>query len=185
MALPDSALVALVRAGDAGAYEALVRRHYRAAFAVAMAVARTTMDAEDICQDALLIALERIDACRQPDRFAAWLMQIVRNRAHNVREAASVRATEPLESDTAAASGSAQRDAERSELRTRLERALEGLNERQREVVLLHDLEGWDHRAIARMLSISDVASRQHLFVARRILRERLGPTVLEEYIRD
>jgi RNA polymerase sigma-70 factor (ECF subfamily) len=73
-------------------------------------------------------------------------------------------------------------DVERAALRSRLESALQGITEIQREVVLLHDLHGWKHREIADALDISEGMSRQHLMAARRALRERLGVQVLEEY---
>lgn len=56
-----------------------------------------------------------------------------------------------------------------------LSEALAGLNETQRAVVLLHDLEGYTHPEIADALELSVVNSRQYLFVARRRLREHLG----------
>ena len=79
----DAVLVARARRGEPAAFEALVRRHYRAAFAVALAVLGNRMDAEDVCQDAFVVAAERLDECRQPEKFAAWLLQVVRNRARN------------------------------------------------------------------------------------------------------
>ena len=60
-------------------------------------------------------------------------------------------------------------------LRRKLVAALEQLTPVQREVVLLHDLESWTHAEIARALEISEVMSRQHLFVARKAMREWLG----------
>jgi RNA polymerase sigma factor (sigma-70 family) len=53
--------------------------------------------------------------------------------------------------------------------------ALAALEPRQREVVLLHDLENWTHPEIAAALGISEVWSRQHLFRARQLLRAKLG----------
>ena len=58
--------------------------------------------------------------------------------------------------------------------------ALARLNQVQREVVLLHDLESWTHAEIAGALNISEVSSRQHLFQARRQLRELLVEVVHE-----
>jgi RNA polymerase sigma factor (sigma-70 family) len=60
--------------------------------------------------------------------------------------------------------------------------ALARLTPTQREVVLLKDLEGWDHRAIASALGVSEGMSRQHLFVARGALREVLGAKTLEDH---
>lgn len=172
--VPDAELVARTRAGDAGAFDTLVRRHYRAAFAVALAAAGTAMDAEDACQDGFIKALERIDECRDPARFAGWLLQIVRNRAHNVREYQRRRDGPPLQVVDPPDRADTARAVERRELRAQLETALATLPPAQREVVLLHDLEGWKHREIAVALGTSEGMSRQHLFAARKALRERL-----------
>jgi RNA polymerase sigma-70 factor (ECF subfamily) len=173
--MTDAALVAQARRGNAAAFETLVRRHYRSAYSIALAIVRNGMDAEDVCQDALVRALERLDDCRQPEKFAAWLSQIVRNHARNFRQYRRVRQTKPLELVNATSSADPNRDVERGELRARLEAALGELSETQRQVVLLHDLEGYKHREIAEVLGLSEVASRQHLFTARGKLRELLG----------
>ncbi len=167
--------MAAVRRGDAGAADTLVRRYYPAAYLVSYAVLGNAMDAEDACQDALVRALERIDDCRDPRRFVGWLLQIVRNRARNARDYRRVRRGPSLDDVAHPAVGDATGEAERHELGDRLARALEGLSPEQRQVVLLKDLEGWDHRAIAQALGISEGMSRQHAFTARRALRARLG----------
>jgi RNA polymerase sigma-70 factor, ECF subfamily len=171
----DSRLVARALAGEAWGFEELVRRHLRAAHTVALGVLGNPADAEDVCQDAFLTALERLEECRDPKRFAGWLMRIVRNRALNFRESRSLREGVPLERASEAAGGDdPEREAGRSELRERLLAALAGLPETQREVVLLHDLEGWQHREIAELLGTSEGAVRVRLHEARRRLRTDL-----------
>lgn len=182
---PDATYVERARRGDASAFEALVRRYYRAAYAVALALLSNSMDAEDVCQDAFLKALERLDDCREPDKFASWLLRIVRNRAHNFRAYRRVRATESLELAGAAGREDSARDAERDDLRERLEDALGQLSEIQRQVVLLHDLEGLKHREIAGHLAISEGMSRQHMLNARRTLRKILGAQALGEHLHE
>jgi RNA polymerase sigma-70 factor (ECF subfamily) len=180
--LTDAQLVERARRGDAEAFEALVRRHYRAAYAVALGVLGSAMDAEDVCQEALVRAIERIDEIRQPERFLSWLLQIVRNRARNYHSYRKVRSAAPLEAVTTAGDDDTARRAEQAELRERLESALAELSETQREIVLLHDMEGWKHPEIARALDVSEGMSRQHLMVARRALRARLGVEFLKEH---
>ncbi len=158
--------------GDVRAFEALARAFLRPAYAVALAVVGRPADAEDVAQEALATALERIDTCRHPERFGPWLLQSVRNRARNWvahRRLADV----PERSDVVEAGQPG--DADRGALRRQLADALAAVTSVQREVVLLHDLEGWTHAEIAAALDISEVSSRQHLFVARRALRSRLG----------
>lgn len=183
--LSDASLVERTRKGDERAFELLVRRHFRAAFGVAYSRLGNAMDAEDVCQDAFIKALERLDDCREPARFVGWLLQIVRNTAHNVASRSRLRNAEELHENVASAptDADAVRTLERAELGGSLERALQQLTVAQREVVLLHDLEGWEHRRIAETVGCSEVMSRQHLFQARRRLREILGADALSEHL--
>ena len=180
--LSDAALVERARRGDAAAFESLVRRHYRTAYAAAFGVLSNRMDAEDACQDAFVRALEKLDELRQPERFAAWLVRIARNRAHNLRSYRRVRAAQPLDTVSVPGLANPHGDMARGELRGRLEAALALLSDTEREVVLLHDLYGWKHREIADAIEVSEGMSRQHLMTARRRLREQLGGATLEEY---
>jgi RNA polymerase sigma-70 factor (ECF subfamily) len=179
----DARLVERARCGDAEAFDRLVRRHLRAAYLVALAVVGEPADADDICQDAFITALERLEDCRHPDRFSAWLLRIVRNRAHSHRRYEGVRRALPLEEANAHAGVATDphRDAARSELRGRLRAGLESLTEIQRQVLLLHDLEGWRHREIGDLLELPEGTVRSHLFQARRRMRERLGYALCEE----
>lgn len=171
-------LVRRARDGDGEAFAGLVRRYLRAARAVALAELGEPSDAEDACQDAFLTALERLEECRRPERFGGWLMQIVRNRARNLRRSRNVRATVSLDE---IASGAPGPSAERVELRDRLERALAELPAVQREIVLLHDLEGLRHAEIADALGMTEGASRVSLHRARATLRAALAPIRPEE----
>ena len=182
MSIPDARLVHLSRSGDAAAFEALVRRHLRAAHAIALAITGEPADVEDVCQDAFITALERLDDCREPERFAAWLLKIVRNRARNYMRDRAARRAALLGVPPPATGAEPAHDAERSDLRDRLTAALSTLPEIQREVVLLHDLEGWRHREVAAALGISEGMSRQHLFNARRALRRLVGTDVYQGY---
>jgi len=169
---PDHRLVEAARRGDGAALEQLVRRYLCPAYAVALAVLRHPADAEDVANETIMSLLGRLDQCRDPARFAAWLLQSVRNRA--LRHAVQRRARTSL-LDWSESGEPGQVDAPAFEVRRRLLGALEHLSPVQREVVLLHDLQGWTHAEIGAGLEISEVMSRQHLFVARRLLRERLG----------
>jgi RNA polymerase sigma-70 factor, ECF subfamily len=179
----DALLIERVRRGDGDAFDTLMRRHMRAAYAVALAQTGERADAEDVCQDAFVTALERLDKVRRPEAFVGWLLQIVRNRAHNLRRRERVRRALPL--DAAGEAPSRGRgpagQAEDAELRERLAEALKHLSPTQREVVLLYDVQGWTHREIADAVGTSEGAARVHLHHARRALRALLGPTYREE----
>jgi RNA polymerase sigma-70 factor (ECF subfamily) len=178
----DGELIARVREGDPGAFEALVRRHIQAALDVAGSILRGAEDAEDACQEAFILALRRIDQCRNPDSFRAWLLMIVRNRALGILNARTRRnelamAHEDLHPPTPP---DPLVDAWRSEIRRDVREAMRTLTRLQRSVLVLHDVEGWNHPEIGQRLGISAGSSRVHLHVARRTMRKRLGPRYAE-----
>ncbi|HSA56287.1 MAG TPA: RNA polymerase sigma factor [Gemmatimonadaceae bacterium] len=176
MSQSDEELVALILRNDTAAFEVLMRRYFRMAFLVAFAQVGDRHDAEDVCQDAFVRCWERMRECRDARRVSHWIMTIVRNIAHNRRDYLDLRATEPLEAGTTvAAAGRADRDATLKELRARLTAALFALPAIQREVVLLHDYEGWKHAEVAERLGLSEVMSRRHLSDARKRLRGLLS----------
>jgi RNA polymerase sigma-70 factor (ECF subfamily) len=170
----DAQLVARVRRGERAAAEALAQRWLRACRAVALAVTRDEADADDVCQDAFVRAIERIDDCRDPARFGPWLLQIARNRAHDQLRARArpVLSLEGME--IVSTEASPQRQAERGDARGRLLAAMGELTEERREVLLLHDLEGWTHREIAERMGLPPGTVRSHLHHARRKMRTLL-----------
>jgi RNA polymerase sigma-70 factor, ECF subfamily len=177
----DAQLVARVRRGDRQAAGALAERYLRASRAVALAVTGDEADADDVCQDAFVAAIERIDGCRQPDRFGAWLMQIVRNRARDHLRARS-RTVIPIDGMALEAPGeSPEARAVRGDAGARLVEAMKELPEERREVLLLHDLEGWTHREIAERLGLPPGTVRSHLHHARRRIRGLLPELEDEE----
>jgi RNA polymerase sigma-70 factor (ECF subfamily) len=182
MADDTAHLVERALRGDEDATERLVRAHLGAAYAVALGVTGDPQDAEDVVQDAFANVLGRLRECRDPATFSGWLIQIVRNTARNRVRYRRVREAAPLEGAVSARStDDPGRDAERSELRGRLTAALTTLSDTQRQVVLLHDLEGWKHREIGESLGMPDGTVRYHLFQARRALRKVLGQLVRDD----
>lgn len=171
--LEPAEVVRRAQGGDREAVETLVRRFLRPAYLVALSVVRVPVEAEDVAQEAMAMAIQQIETCREPSRFAGWLLTNVRNRALNALASTQVRqrhADAVMRADEGA-----EGDAERVGLRVQLLAALEVLTPRQREVVLLHDLEAWTHPEIAEAVGVSEVSSRQILSGARRLLRERLS----------
>ena len=173
--IQDAELVRRSRQGDGGAFGVLVDRYARAAYSVALSVTGRHEDAEDAAQESFLVALQRLEECRNPEKFGAWLLTIVRNRSRNLVRREVLRDTDPIPVTAGSRGPTPERDAEQSELRALLEGALAELPAVQREIVLLHDLEGWKHREIAERLDLPPGTVRSHLHFARKALRETLG----------
>ena len=172
----DAVLVEKARQGDSRAFGILVDRYVDVAYTIALSLLSSPADAQDTCQDAFITALERLDQCRDPSRFRAWLLQIVRNRAHNIRRFRGVRSEVDLDTITPLRSDSNPAlETERAELRDQILAALPKLTELQRQVLMLFDLEGWTHHDISEDLGISEGASRAALFKGRTALRRLLA----------
>ncbi len=142
-------------------------------------------DAEDVVQDGFIRALERLEDCREPERFRAWLLTIIRNHAHNVRKRERLRRGEPLDGMFKSDLPSPILETERSEAGERIAAAMEELTELQRQVVQLHDFEGLKHAEIGAKLGISSGASRFNLHAARKKLRGLLSDLDPVEERRD
>ncbi len=173
MRIPDEerALVAAAQAGDQGAFAGLVRLHQRRAYLVARAIVTVHEDAEDALQDGFVRAFQALDRFDPTQTFSAWLNRIVANAALDLMRRRKVRSAEEL-SD---ALGSPFKDpAESAELRERLTKALAKLPERARSVIVLHDVEGYTHVEIGKMLGIPGGTARSDLHHARQRLRELL-----------
>jgi RNA polymerase sigma-70 factor, ECF subfamily len=171
----DAALVARAQDGDGRAFESLVKRHIRAAHAVALAVLSESAEADDAVQDAFLSAMQHLDSCWPAEKFRAWLLTIVRNRAYDLKRRGRVRSVELLEEGTAETREPSPLEVvERAELNVRLTAAIDTLTDTQREVLMMHDVEGWKHADIARLLGLAESTVRVHLLHARRRLRALL-----------
>ena len=174
----DEELVHRTLAGEQNAFADLVRRYRRAALTRALAILGDPAEADDIAQEAFVHAYEQLATCRQPSRFAAWLLTIVHRQSLNRLRTIRRRRLVPLD-DTIPADqvDGALRDLERADLRTRLVAALARLAPIQREIVLLADVEHWPHDRIAEATGVSVLMSRRHLSDARRRLRALLSPS--------
>jgi RNA polymerase sigma-70 factor (ECF subfamily) len=171
-ALEERALVLAAQQGDSAAFAGLVRRHQRRAYAVARAIVLSHDDAEDAVQEGFLHAFRALERFRPEQAFGAWLHRIVANAALDIARRRKVRDADELPETLS----SPHRDpAEADELRRRLAQALETLGERQRSVIVLHDVEGYKHAEIGALLGIPEGTARSDLHHARAHLRRQLG----------
>jgi len=165
-------LVLLAQRGDREAFAMLVRMHERRAYAVARAITPTHEDAEDAVQDGFLHAYRALDRFRPEQAFGAWLHRIVANAALDIGRRRKVRDADTL---SEAVSLPFRDPAEDDELRRRLLAGLAAISERQRAVIVLHDVEGFTHGEIGGMLGIPEGTARSDLHHARAALRRLLG----------
>lgn len=170
--LRERQLIAAAQRGDDDAFGTLVRLHQRRAYAVARAIVGTHEDAEDVVQEGFLHAHRALARFGPDQSYGAWLHRIIANAALDLLRRRKVRDAEQL-SDSMALPF---RDpGEADELRRRLQEGLALLTERQRAVIVLHDVEGFKHGEIGAMLSVPEGTARSDLHHARALLRRALA----------
>jgi RNA polymerase sigma-70 factor (ECF subfamily) len=168
-AASDEQLVDLVRAGDNRAFDAIHERYAKRLVGYArQMLGGAHHDAEEVVQDAFVRALSALRADEREMALKPWLYTIVRNRALDVLRR-PVRTTDlelhaPMLSDAGA--DPHDRFTQAEELRD-LVVELKRLPERQRTALVLHELGGVSHEAIARRLDVSAGGSKALVCRAR------------------
>jgi RNA polymerase sigma-70 factor (ECF subfamily) len=170
--LAERSLVLAAQDGSDTAFAGLVHRHQRRAYAVARSIVLTHDDAEDAVQEGFLHAWRALARFRPEQAFGAWLHRIVANAALDIARRKKVRDADELQESV---SSPFHDPAVRAELRGRLGLALSQLPERQRSVLVLHDVEGYKHSEIGQTLGIPEGTARSDLHHARAALRRLLG----------
>lgn len=157
-------------------FEALVLPHLDAAFNLARWLLRSSADAEDVAQEALLRSYRFFHGFHGTDA-RAWLLQVVRNTCYtwlekNRRVKDMTEFDEQLHGLPGSTPETLAIDADN---RARLTHALESLPERYREVIVLRELEGCSYKEIATITSIPIGTVMSTLSRARRQLQLALG----------
>jgi RNA polymerase sigma-70 factor (ECF subfamily) len=176
----DAALVRRVREGDTAAFDEIVKAYMRPVFQVAYRVVGHREDAEDLAQDCFLAAFQYLDSYDVDRPFGPWITRIVLNRGANLRRSRARRATEP-ETDAVSPAPSALDEATRAEARAKLEEVMATLNERQRMIVTMFDVDGMTSTEIGERLELAPGTVRWHLHEARRVLRAALARFIEDE----
>lgn len=183
---PDLELVDRWRAGDAGAFETLVRRHQRRIFGLLVRMLGSREEAEDAAQDTFLNLHRHGHRFRREARFSTFLYRVAMNAALNRRRSLGRRRSHMEALAREQAGGSAVPDQPRGpedatlggELRDRVQRELQTLPESLRAPLVLFDIEGLSYGEIAEVLQVAEGTVKSRIHRARKALRERLGDLV-------
>jgi RNA polymerase sigma factor (sigma-70 family) len=171
----DLALASACQSGDLRAYERLYALHG----ARMKNLARNLLgpsDAEDAVQETFLKLQRSIASFRGQSSFATWTYRILINTCHDARRSRT-RKKEVSREDTEESPRPEPRSpGAHPSLRLALERALATLTRHQRDVFLLYEVEGFRHSEIAAILAITETASKNTLFQAKKNLRLMLEP---------
>jgi RNA polymerase sigma-70 factor, ECF subfamily len=172
----DAALAAACRSGDLRAYERLYAMHGARMKNLARNVLGNPIDAEDAVQDTFLKVQRSIASFRGQSSFVTWTYRILINTCYDARRS-RLRKKEVANDDSVETPRPEPRaPGAHPTLRMALERALEKLTRHQRDVFLLYEVEGFRHAEIAGMLEMTETASKNTLFQAKKNLRQMLEP---------
>ena len=204
----DRDVVAALRDGDEGVFRQLFERHYPMMKRVARGYVASDAVADEVVQETWLAVVTGIDRFAERSALGTWIFSILINQAksHGIRERRSL----PL-SSTSAAAGDPVVDPDRFqgdedawpghwatpprpwqqperrllslEARDRLKSALAELPTRQRLVVGLRDVEGFDSQEVCRLLDLSEENQRVLLHRGRSRLRAQVEAYVESERV--
>jgi RNA polymerase sigma-70 factor, ECF subfamily len=174
----DLALAAACQSGDLRAYERLYALHGARMKNLARNILGSSTDAEDAVQETFLKVQRSAASFRGQSSFVTWTFRILVNTCYDARRS-RLRKKEVVvddEREDAAPRPEPRAPSAHPSLRLALERALAKLTRHQRDVFLLYEVEGFRHAEISEMLEISEAASKNTLFQAKKNLRQMLEP---------
>jgi RNA polymerase sigma-70 factor (ECF subfamily) len=171
--MSETEFIRRARQGDGDAIRELYRRYAPRVYAVVRRLAGDDSLAEDWAQEAWVRAIRALPTFRGEARFSTWLHRIAVNSAlHGRRWRERRTKNETTLPVTLPERGSG----DDTELRVSLERALAALPHGMRQVLVLHDVEGYTHEEIGAFLGVTPGTSKSQLFKARARMRTTLRP---------
>ena len=141
-------------------------------------MAGSTHDAEDLLQDVFLHAHRKLGSFRGDSSLGTWLYRLAVNHCLDVlrgRQAKMTRVTDSLDDEGAAEPAAAVPRVPTGISRIDLERAIARLPEGCRAAFVLHDVEGFEHNEVAKLLGVSEGTSKSQVHKARMKLRAMLS----------
>lgn len=172
----EHADVALAAAGDRRAFERLYRAHVDRIFTVCARMTGDRMYAEELAQDVFVRAWDKLGQFRGEAAFGTWLHRLAVNVVLNERKAARRRRDrfEDVEDLDSVGKHDSRAD-EDAGVAVDLEAAIALLPPGARRVFVLHDVEGYTHEEIARMMGVTSGGTKAQLHRARMLLRDALS----------
>lgn len=173
----DLELARRCRQGDAAAFEELYRAHAGRLYGLVLRMAGSN-EAEDLLQDVFLHAYRKLGAFRGESSLGTWLHRLAVNLCLDRlrgRQAKMWRSTNSLDAEEAAEPVAAMPVVPTAISRVDLDRAIARLPDGYRMAFVLHDVEGFDHHDVARMMGVTEGTSKSQVHKARMKLRAMLG----------
>jgi RNA polymerase sigma-70 factor (ECF subfamily) len=180
--LPGAETIRLAQQGNAAAFECIYRLHSRRAYNLCLRMVGNSTEAEDLTQDIFLQVFRKIDTFRWEAAFSTWLHRLainivlMRMRKKTLAQASLEESIEPNEEFGKPPKCVGGHDPRLTGLvdRVNIDRALRQLRPYYRLIIVLHDIQGYEHNEIAAILGCSVSNSKSRLHRARIRLRQWL-----------
>lgn len=179
-AASDAELIARAQRGDEEAFAALFEGHKRRVYSLCLRMTGDTAEAEDLAQEAFLQLFRKVATFRGESAFSTWLHRLVVNvvlmhlRKKGLQQVSLDEPDSSQDEPVKREYGDDDKRLLHSIDRITLSRAIDGLPPGYRAVLVLHDVEGYEHNEIAQILNCSVGNSKSQLHKARLKLREIL-----------
>ena len=174
----DYELAQRAAAGDMQAFEELFRLHRRLVYGLSLRMTQDVSEAEDITQEVFVLLLRKVGGYRGEANFTTWLHRLTVNQVLMRFRRTKARREDALEDEEGQPSHEFLSAAppRSSQLidRITLEGAIAQLPPGYRAAFILHDVEGYDHEEVARLLGCAVGTSKSQLHKARTKLRKIL-----------
>jgi RNA polymerase sigma-70 factor (ECF subfamily) len=173
----DAGVSAALAGEEMSGFEELYRKHYRRVYSICLRMTGNVAEAEDLTQEVFIQLHRKLDSFRGESAFTTWLHRLTVNQVLMHFRKRSVRSE--LTTDDGEMPDSVDPDTINPEAmpivdRINLENAIAQLPPGYRTVFVLHDVEGYEHEEIAKILGCSAGTSKSQLHKARLKLRRLL-----------
>lgn len=170
----ELSLAEKAQAGDTAAFEQLYRENAGRVYALCLRMTRNKTQAEDLTQEAFVRAWRKLNSFRGESAFSTWLHRLTVNLVLTDLRSQGRRNERVMTTDDLTPFEKNGHEPKPG-LRLDLEEAIARLPEGARKVFILHEVEGYRHREIAKMMGIAPGTTKAQLHRARKMLREALS----------
>lgn len=170
----DFALCQLAASGDLAAFELIYQRYHRRTYSLTMRMTNNASEAEDLTQEVFIQLFRKAGSFRGDSAFSTWLHRLTVNQVlmhFRRRSVKNEKVSDDGEMPEQTVHGTANPNKMPVVDRIALKNAIAQLPNGYRNVFVLHDVEGYEHEEVARMMGISVGTSKSQLHKARLKLR--------------
>jgi RNA polymerase sigma-70 factor (ECF subfamily) len=182
----DFDLAQVASRGNMVAFEEIYRRHHRRVYSICLRMLQNASEAEDLTQDVFIQLYRKIGSFRGDSAFTTWLHRMTVNQVlmhFRKRTVKFEKTTEEGETPVQIVSGTANPEKMRIVDKIALDNAIEQLPTGYKNVFVLHDVEGFEHEEVARILGCSVGTSKSQLHKARlklqKLLKKKANPRLI------